>query len=387
MAYKTLNLDLAKSPILKSIVYGRIGDGDMQTITVNVTSRDVPVNLTGYTITFEGVTNGGKTKVFDVEGVSTTEAGLALGKFDYTFPNMAFAVAGNYEIAYFSIMKEGKRDTTGEFDIIVSSNADIDAEEAKTIITLYDQLVTQLKQTTSDYLLDADEKFALLTQQVADFQTLIDSYKGQVENTASSVIQRINEALTNFENGNFYTKDESDARFALKGETGDSYTKAESDARFASKTSLDQKANTSEVVHLTGAETIGGQKTFTERVVVSDDIPETPAAFGDGFESYAGQQPIYYKQNGRIYIEGACRPYQIIPKAGGVMFILPAGCRPSTPRSVLCQGSGTNVWCLTIEVNGQVKVLRYRPTNSTSSDTDIPVGAWLPFAMSFKAAD
>lgn len=120
---------------------------------------------------------------------------------------------------------------------------------------------------------------------------------------------------------------------------------------------------------------------------LSGDIPESKVAFGDGFESYSGQQPIYYKQNGRVYLEGACRPYQVIPKGGGVMFILPSGCRPSTPRSILCQGSNTNVWCLTVETDGQVKVLRYRPTNSTSADTDIPAGAWLPFAMSFKAAD
>ncbi|MDC0826870.1 BppU family phage baseplate upper protein [Lactococcus petauri] len=378
MSYKTLNLDLAKSPILKSIVYGRIGDGDMQTITVNVTSRDVPVNLTGYTITFEGVTNGGQTKVFDVEGVSTTEAGLALGKFDYTFPNMAFAVAGNYEIAYFSIMKEGKRDTTGEFDIIVSSNADIDAEEAKTIITLYDQLVTQLKQTTSDYLLDADEKFALLTQQVADFQTLIDSYKGQVEDTASSVIQRINEALTNFENGNFYTKDESDARFALKSETGDSYTKAESDARFALGT---------DVVHLTGDETVSGKKTFEEKISLSSDIPETPLTFLDGFEAYPNQEPVYSKENGRVYLEGAVRTTKEIPAGSTGMFALPAGCRPSVTKDQICPGSNTTLWTLSAESGGMVKVSNYRTTYPAAPSSNIPLGTRLPISMSFKIAD
>lgn len=378
MAYKTLNLDLAKSPILKPVVYGRIGDSDMQTVTVNITSRDIPVNLTGYTITFEGVTNGGQTKVFDVEGVSTTEAGLALGKFDYTFPNMAFAVAGNYEIAYFSIMKEGKRDTTGEFDIIVGSNADIDAEEAKTIITLYDQLVTQLKQTTSDYLLDADEKFALLTQQVADFQTLIDSYKGQVENTASSVIQRINEALANFENGNFYTKEEADTRFAPKGSGSDSYTKEESDERFALGT---------DVVHLTGDETIAGKKIFEEKISTVSDIPVTPLVFLDGFEAYPNQGPVYSKENGMVYLEGACRTTQVISGGAGMMFILPEGCRPRMTKEQIFPGSGTVIWNLIVEAGGVVKVSGYRKTYPASGSEDIPVGKRLPFQMSFKAAE
>lgn len=247
MSHKTLNLDLAKTPILKSIVYGRIGDEDMQTVTVNITSRDTPVDLTGFTITFEGITSGGQTKVFDVDGISKTETGLKAGTFDYTFPNMAFGVAGNYEIAYFSIVKGDKRDTTGEFDIIVDGNADIDAPLAETIITEYTKLVKELHQITDKYISDSDAKFADLNKKIADLQTKITQYQNTVKNTAdtavstinttkdsavstinstkdsavstvntaaSSAVKTINDALEEFKKGDFYTKAEADAKFA-----------------------------------------------------------------------------------------------------------------------------------------------------------------------------
>lgn len=242
MANKILNLDLSKEPAgLIPIIYGRVGDEDMQKVTVNITNRDTAVDLTGYTITFEGVTNGGKSKVFDVEGVKATPEGLKKGSFDYLFPNESFSVSGRYETAYFSFIKTGQRDTTGDFDIIVNRNADIDAEEAETIITLYNELVEQLQTKTKDYLEGTDEKFNALDEEVQGFQALIDSYKGQVSDTAAAAIKVVNDALENWEVGNFYTKEESDERYSLKGEVSEGYSKEEADAQFASKTELTEQ--------------------------------------------------------------------------------------------------------------------------------------------------
>jgi hypothetical protein len=53
----------------------------------------------GLLSTFEGITSGGQTKVFDVSRVSTTDEGLKKGTFDYTFPDMVFRVAANYDLA------------------------------------------------------------------------------------------------------------------------------------------------------------------------------------------------------------------------------------------------------------------------------------------------
>lgn len=145
MANQPLFLDLSKRNQTNPIIYGRVADEDMQTVTVNVTNRDEKIDLTGFVITFEGVTEA-NTKVFDTSGISTTITDLQKGTFNYTFPNVTFSTAGTYKRAYFSFVKDGKRDSTDNFDLVVLKNADIDASEAETIITEYNQLVAELNQ-------------------------------------------------------------------------------------------------------------------------------------------------------------------------------------------------------------------------------------------------
>ncbi|MGK0607145.1 BppU family phage baseplate upper protein [Enterococcus gilvus] len=238
MSNKILNLDLSKDPIMPAIIYGRVGDDRLQTVTVNVTKRDEVTDLTGYDITFEGTTYNRQTKVFDSDNISSTPTGLKKGTFDYTFPNMAFAVSGKYEQAYFSIVKDGKRDTTANFEIIVDGNADIDAPEAETIITEYNKLVDELhrlqkqftdnlKKDQEDYIKDMVASLASINTQISNLESKITLYETNVNKVASdakklisevlaSALDTINKALEEFQKGNFYTKLESDERFAKK---------------------------------------------------------------------------------------------------------------------------------------------------------------------------
>lgn len=198
MSNKTLNLDISKEPKINPIIYGRVGDGDSQRITVNTSKRDEQLDLTGYTITFEGVTSGGKTKVFDSDNVVSTSDGLKKGTFDYVFPNMAFAVTGKYERAYFSFIKGNVRDTTGDIKIIVLGNADIDAPEAETIITEYNKLVEELRQLQDQAIGNMNQNFAATEAKIAALEK-------QLSDTQSELQQ----ALKDFDNGNFWKKDES----------------------------------------------------------------------------------------------------------------------------------------------------------------------------------
>lgn len=238
MSNKILNLDLSKDPIMPAIIYGRVGDDRLQTVTVNVTRRDEVADLTGYDITFEGTTYNRQTKVFDSVNISSTPAGLKKGTFDYTFPNMAFAVAGKYEQAYFSIVKDGKRDTTANFEIQVGGNADIDAPEAETIITEYNKLVDELhrlqkqftdnlKKDQENYIKDMVASLASINTQMSNLESKITLYETNVNKVASDAkksisdaladaLDTISKALEEFQRGNFYTKPESDDRFAKK---------------------------------------------------------------------------------------------------------------------------------------------------------------------------
>lgn len=229
MANKILNLDFSKDPIMPPIIYGRVGDEKMQTITVKISRRDEIPDLSGGIITFEGEPAGGKVKVFDSENVSSNNAGLQKGTFEYTFPSAAFSVEGTYKRAYFSFQKDGKRDTTGDFKIIVKGNADIDAEEAETIITEYNKLVKSLNEAyqaalnkmNTDY--DNVEKrieaikvdLNTLKKQITDI--LIDA-EGRISAIGKTVTDEVDAALEKFKEGNFYTKQEADNRFLSKTE-------------------------------------------------------------------------------------------------------------------------------------------------------------------------
>lgn len=238
MANKILNLDFLKNPILPPIIYGRVGDNGLQTVTINITRGDEMVDLTGGTLTFEGEPAGGKVKVFDSDNISSTTEGLKRGTFNYTFPSKAFSVEGTYERAYFSFQKGEKRDTTNGFKIIVQGTADIDAEEAETIITEYNRLIEKLNKAYQDALkkitIDYDSvisKIEEITTEIVQIKAqiveMIDNAEKRIDEVAKdtensittigkTVTEAINQALEELRNADFYTQAESDSRFINK---------------------------------------------------------------------------------------------------------------------------------------------------------------------------
>ncbi|MFK4955060.1 BppU family phage baseplate upper protein [Lactococcus garvieae] len=433
MAYKTLNLDLAKSPILKPIIYGRIGDSDMQTVTVNITSRDVPVNLTGYTLTFEGITNGSKTKVFDVGGIKPVD--LAKGTFTYTFPNMAFAVGGSYEIAYFSIVKGNQRDTTGEFDIIVGSNADIDAKEAETIITEYNKLVEKLHAITNKYIADSDAKFADINKKITSLQSQITEYQANVKKTAddavsaidssvstavstvnsssNAAIKAVDDALKQFEAGDFYTKPETDAKFKVvndliisqdipEGSNLDDYKK---EGEFSKKTPtvvtgapegvtgafrLSVRAiigssgifqtlydyATRRIYYRVGNTSLGFNLPW-QRIATTDDIKEITSGDTDwqettlsgAFKGNAPQWKCYRGKEVRVNFSNLTNNNQLSSNTPYTIFNLPSGYRPLDAQEDVIIIRAASNWTLTrllFNTNGTVQIV---PANTIPVNT------------------
>lgn len=193
MANREMRFDIFKQPRLTPIIYGRVGDGSVQKVTVYLTANDEPIDLTGYTITFEGNTSGNKTVVLDTEGVSGIVANQ--GKFDYTFPNMAFGVPGEYERAYFSLtnITTKQRSTTSNFQVIVLDNADITADEAETIITEYNKLIDKLNKAYNDALANYTKAGDAM---LADLKTKIGTLESKLNtlNTShNSLAQKLEE--------------------------------------------------------------------------------------------------------------------------------------------------------------------------------------------------
>nr|DAM31046.1 MAG TPA: distal tail protein [Caudoviricetes sp.] len=188
-----MRFDIFKQPRLTPIIYGRVGDGSVQKVTVYLTANDEPIDLTGYTITFEGNTSGNKTVILDTEGVSGIVANQ--GKFDYTFPNMTFGVPGEYERAYFSLtnITTKQRSTTSNFQVIVLDNADITADEAETIITEYNKLIDKLNKAYNDALANYTKAGDAM---LADLKNKIDTLESKLNtlNTSyNSLAQKLEE--------------------------------------------------------------------------------------------------------------------------------------------------------------------------------------------------
>lgn len=109
-----------------------------------------------------------------------------------------------------------------------------------------------------------------------------------------------------------------------------------------------------------------------------DDSGWIQANIESGFENYSSNGTVEYrKKNGIVEIRGAVKPTEAITASATpkTMFALPDGYKPSKQICKVCQGSGRNVWLITINTNGTVGVSRYGATENI----DIPVGAWLAF--------
>ena len=63
------------------------------------------------------------------------------------------------------------------------------------------------------------------------------------------------------------------------------------------------------------------------------------------------------------------------------MCILPEGYRPNTAFYTLCQGSGRNIWLLTVRINGAVQFSRYHVLDTYPT---VAKNVWLPVHTTFS---
>ena len=181
MANMIFNLDLNKNNAINPIIFGRLTDGNLRKITVNITNEGEPVDLTDWVIRFEGTT-GGRAKVFDVLGVNILDA--KNGKFEYTFSKTAFSASGAYTTAYFAIEKDNMRETTNDIKIIVENVADLDAQDAETVVTELNKTIT------------------LINQRYAELNNRVDIYEGDIVNVEEWLLGKKTEIENIIESAN-----------------------------------------------------------------------------------------------------------------------------------------------------------------------------------------
>ena len=189
MANMIFNLDLNKNNAINPMIFGRLTDGNLRKITVNITNEGEPVNLTDWVIRFEGMT-GGQAKVFDVLGVNILDA--ENGRFEYTFSKTAFSATGAYRYAYFSIEKDDMRETTNDIKIIVENVADLDAQDAETVVTELNKTITLINQKYDEL----NGRVDIYEGDIVELENWLDERKAEIENIIDLANSNFNEKLT-----------------------------------------------------------------------------------------------------------------------------------------------------------------------------------------------
>lgn len=373
MANTIFNLDLNKNNAINPIIYSRLTDGNLRKITVNITNEGEPIDLTGWTIRFEG-TSGGSSKVFDVLGVNILDA--QNGKFEYTFSKIAFASSGAYKTAYFALEKDDMRETTNDIKIIVEKVADITAKDAEVTITelnktiaLINQKYNELNSRVNIYEGDIASLENWLNARKAEINTIIADAKTTFNQKLSEIQGKLDATNQAIENGDFYSKTQIDGKItsvnstisshvnnksnphAVTAEQVNAYTKAETN------TFLGQKADDSGVVHKAGDETINGKKTFDAISINKIEVPIAQTTVDLGW----GMSAKIIKSGNYVFINVTTTPTSNVGSTGGaaIGIKVPEGFRPltNTEGVIRLQGNNNQLGSVLVSDDGNCRLI------------------------------
>lgn len=204
MANQDLVYDITKVPdkqVTQEAIYARVGDGGLKAVTTKLISNGGDYNLTGINVVFEGV-KADDTHIIDKNG------GIVLdpqgGIFRYVFPPQAFTAKGDYQQAFFKLMRGDQVDTTVDVAIHVGSNIVEMGINSKNYLSDYEALVTAIQAKYEASLKK------LLTQE-NDFATQIKGVQVAAKN-AQDAIDNLNVQI---KNDQFVKVTDLDAKLAL----------------------------------------------------------------------------------------------------------------------------------------------------------------------------
>lgn len=139
----------------------------------------------------------------------------------------------------------------------------------------------------------------------------------------------------------------------------------------------------------------GGTLTYNDLY----SLPKTGIPSASGWSQYNTSEssenfPSATRQGRMVQLSGAFKNNAV--KAAGtendVMGTLPLGYRPTADCNFICQGTGSNIYLLTVKSNGQLTFSRYRGDTGASNNyrfdyKECGANSWLNIACTFAAAD
>ena len=158
----------------KQWVQGRIGDNKLKQVFVNVTEgeNNTPKDVAGLFLAFVGIIHdkdGRPHRVVDYKHSTTID--VKHGRFRFDFPDQAFTVAGEYQQAFFMLVKEGPGGgcvATMEFDMQVMANFVFTDLVPEDYITPFNDTVDQLLAACKKFKDDTAADEAKFKQELED---------------------------------------------------------------------------------------------------------------------------------------------------------------------------------------------------------------------------
>ena len=158
----------------KQWVQGRIGDKELKQVFVNITEgeNNTPKDVAGLFLAFVGIIHdkdGRPHRVVDYKHSTTID--VEHGRFRFDFPDQAFTVAGEYQQAFFMLVKEGPGGgcvATMEFDMQVMANFVFTDLVPEDYITPFNDTVDQLLAACKKFKDDTAADEAKFKQELQD---------------------------------------------------------------------------------------------------------------------------------------------------------------------------------------------------------------------------
>lgn len=155
-------------------VQGRIGDDQLKQVFVNITEgeNNTPKDVAGMFLAFVGIIHdkdGRPHRVVDYKHSTTID--VEHGRFRFDFPDQAFTVAGEYQQAFFMLIKEGPGGgcvATMEFDMQVMANFVFTDLVPEDYITPFNDTVDQLLAACKKFKDDTAADEAKFKQELED---------------------------------------------------------------------------------------------------------------------------------------------------------------------------------------------------------------------------
>ena len=123
-------------------------------------------------------------------------------------------------------------------------------------------------------------------------------------------------------------------------------------------------------------------------LVISGNLTQVPVdgviTYDPDWGAYSGQTPVIRRAGNVVSMHGAFSyNYEAFTSSATEVTVctIPTGFRPPAMVGVLCQGSGTNLWMLRVNTNGNVTMSRYR--NAAGTYQQVSSSSWFPFSASW----